>query len=929
MVKVPEDNQSKEGEVDMELRKGLRLAVILLAVHGCSTEMSEPEVIKKVNVYIDSEKYKEAIITLKSFIKSNPDGYEIRILAGDVYLNSGDYWSAEKEYSRALENGAPEARITPKIAQTLFYKGDHDSLLKLATAALDGAGKSEVLTYQGLAHALRRDFSGADARLQDASKYNAESDFVLATMAKVDVLRGNHDRARQLVERTLKTNPQCQYCWSVLGDLEFAESQYAKAVENYAKAVDLGSFYSQDYFKRAISYIYLGNYEKAKADLSRLSNTYGATAETEFAHGLIEYDKKEYQEAAAYFDNSLKLRSDHVLSLFYMALAQHSLENYERAEFFAQKVVAMDKSNVSANSLLASILDKQGRYSEAANQLKSQYRNSPQSMVYYTNLLVRSGRTGEAIAVMHEIAELYPDSAEVMAKLGTLMLSTGDQTGIDKLEAALELDADYYYADTALALNHLQNKDFDQALEGANRIKGSFPELSLPYGISGRTYMAMGDENKALNEFKAGCELMPGDTDTCISYGALLAKQDELDKAEAVYEQVMKIHPNLPQGYLSLSAIHAAEGDFGKFAEVLERGIKHTGDLMPRLVLSRYYLSSNQTNKVFPLFDGIERQHADSVGMYDVLAKANLQAHNYQAAKFNLDKWIALDRISAEARYLMSIAEAGLKNASRAERSLTKSYELDPNYAPTRLALAKTAIVRKNLESAQEHYRFLAKSNPDDGEVLKLKASIEELSGNNAAALETYKSLFSENPTHLNMMLLSQQYWNVGDQTAALKLRESWAEDHKDSVQAQMALADVYTSLDEKSKAIRQYRQVVELDQNHFIALNNLAWLLKDTAPKEALAYSEQAYKINPESLHVLDTMALVLGKNGDYNRAKRTIDRVVDRAPDNLTFKYHRALIDAEAGHKESAKRILAGLVDVDFPEKSAAKALLQTISQ
>ena len=72
-----------------------------------------------------------------------------------------------------------------------------------------------------------------------------------------------------------------------------------------------------------------------------------------------------------------------------------------------------------------------------------------------------------------------------------------------------------------------------------------------------------------------------------------------------------------------------------------------------------------------------------------------------------------------------------------------------------------------------------------------------------------------------------------------------------------------------------------------------------------------------------------MLGKNGDYNRAKRTIDRVVDRAPDNLTFKYHRALIDADAGHKESAKRILASLEGSDFPEKGAATDLLRSINQ
>lgn len=913
----------------MELRKGLGLAVFCLAIYGCSTELSEPEVIKKVNTYIDNEEYKEAVITLKNYLKANPDVYEARILAGNVYLSSGDYWSAEKEYTRALENGAPEARLTPRIAQARFYKGDIDGLLQLSTASLDTEGKASVLAYQGLALALRQDYEGADARLQDAVKYNAESDFVRAAMAKVDVLQGNHTQARELVEQTLQTSPQCQYCWSVLGDLEFSQGAYDKAAEDYSQAIELGSFFFQDYFKRAISHIYLGHEEQAKADLSRLASVYGPSAETEFAYGLIEFNKKEYQEASVYLDKSLKLRSDHSLAMFYMAMTQYALENYERAEFFAQKVVAMDSKNESANSLMASILEKRGRHSEAANYLSRQYRNTPQSMVQYTNMLVEAGRTAEAIVVMNEIAELYPDSAEVMAKLGTLMLSTGDQAGVEKLEAALQLDADYYYADSVLALNHLRNNEFSKALATAERIKSSDPELSLPYGIAGRTYMAMADNDKALAEFKAGCELTPGDTDTCLSYGALVAQLGDLDKAQTIYEGVIKAHPSLSQGYVSLSAVHAAEGDYEQFIEVLERGVKNTDEVMPRLVLARYYLTSNQAAKVFPLFQGIDSRQADSIGVYDVLAKANLQAQNFQAAKFNLDKLISLDRSSAEAWYLMSMAEAGLKNPGRAERALERSLQLDPEYYPTRLALAKTAIVRRDLDEATKHYQHMTDNHPTSEEVLKVKAGIEELSGDNAAALGTYQRIFADNATYLNMMLLSQQHWNVGDQSAALKLRESWAAEHKDSIPAQMALADVYTSLADTGKAIRQYQQVVELDKNHFVALNNLAWLLKDSSPKEALAYSEQAYKINPESLHVLDTMALVLVKNGDYNRAKRTIDRVIDRAPDNLTFKYHSAVIDADAGHKESAKRMLASLVDFDFPEKNAAIDLLKTISQ
>lgn len=911
----------------MELRKGLGLLAVLLTIHGCSTDMSEPEVIKKVNLYIEEEKYKEAVITLKDYIKSNPGSSEVRVLAGDVYLSYGDFWSAEKEYTRALDNGAPEAQLAPKIAQARFHKGDMDGLLKVSAASLDAEGKATVLGYQALALALRQDYTGADSRLQDALKYDADSDFVMATMAKVDVLKGRHDEAREQVEKLLQGNQQCQYCWSVLGDLEFSESRYDKAIENYSHAIEYGSFFSQDYFKRALSYIYLDDHSKAAADLSRLSNLFGANAETEFAYGLIAYRKKEYQDASDHFDKSLKLRSDYPLTLFYMALTQYELKNYERAELMAQKVVATNKNNESADSLMASILDKRGRFSEAANYMAPHYQNTQQSMIYYVNLLVRAGRSAEAIEVMNEIAAENPDSPEVMAKLGTLMLSTGDQAGVQKLQAALELDSDYYYADSTLALNHLLNKEYDEALVAAERIKTSYPDLSLPYAIAGRTYLAMDEADKAISEFRAGCELTPGDTDNCMSYAALLVQQGDVAGAQTAYEQVIQTHPDVPQGYLSLAALHANRGDFKRFEEVLGKGVKNTDDLAPRLVLARYYLAASRADQVFPLLQAA--RYGDSIGALDVLAKANLQTRNFQAAKHNLDKLISLGQNTAEVWYLTSVVEAGLQNARRSATALDKASQLDPEYYPVRIALARKAIYNRDIDGAKKHYQVMVNDHADKEDTLKVKAAIEELEGDSRAALGTYEQLFASNKSFSNMVQLSQQYWNLNDRNKALQLRKSWADEHQDSVPAQMALADVYSSLDDKNNAIRQYQRVIELDKNHFVALNNLAWLLKDSNPRQALAYSERAYKINPDSIHVLDTMALVLDKNGDYNRAKRTIERVVDRDPDNPTFKYHSALIDANAGHKESARKVLASLVDFDFPEKNAAKDLLKTVSQ
>ncbi len=126
-----------------------------------------------------------------------------------------------------------------------------------------------------------------------------------------------------------------------------------------------------------------------------------------------------------------------------------------------------------------------------------------------------------------------------------------------------------------------------------------------------------------------------------------------------------------------------------------------------------------------------------------------------------------------------------------------------------------------------------------------------------------------------------------------------------------------------------EYEQIVQLDPDNAVALNNLAWHIREEEPARALEYIRHASSIAPDSADVLDTLAVVEYINKDYKQAQRSIERALRQSPNNPSLIYHSAMISAALGDSASAIDILEGLLDgsIEFPETSQANELLMAL--
>ena len=145
-----------------------------------------------------------------------------------------------------------------------------------------------------------------------------------------------------------------------------------------------------------------------------------------------------------------------------------------------------------------------------------------------------------------------------------------------------------------------------------------------------------------------------------------------------------------------------------------------------------------------------------------------------------------------------------------------------------------------------------------------------------------------------------------------------------------LELANRYIELGKLKEAMRQYQQILDVSENNVIALNDLAWYLKETDLDKALYFAEKAYALASESPTVLDTLSMVLLENGETARARRFIDRALVIKPGDPTLLYHRLLILENNSDKKELAIELGKLLEKEknFPERADAELLFKRLT-
>jgi uncharacterized protein (TIGR03790 family) len=132
---------------------------------------------------------------------------------------------------------------------------------------------------------------------------------------------------------------------------------------------------------------------------------------------------------------------------------------------------------------------------------------------------------------------------------------------------------------------------------------------------------------------------------------------------------------------------------------------------------------------------------------------------------------------------------------------------------------------------------------------------------------------------------------------------------------SQLALALLAEKDNDFDKAIERYRAILQNDDKHIAALNNLAYALavRKNQPKEALPFAQRAYLLTREQALTGDTLAWVYHLLGDDKTALPLLREAARRVPQHATIRWHLAAVLANMGQADAALESVETAIRLD----------------
>ena len=283
----------------------------------------------------------------------------------------------------------------------------------------------------------------------------------------------------------------------------------------------------------------------------------------------------------------------------------------------------------------------------------------------------------------------------------------------------------------------------------------------------------------------------------------------------------------------------------------------------------------------------------------------------------------------AKAHYLLASAYAVANRATDSVNELQKALAIAPDYPRARIALAKLRLTQNKLEAARKQVSVLSQQHPRMPEVIALEGELALREGKPKEAVAAFRRLAEQAPSTSAMIELAQAQLQAGHSEDATDTLSGWVKDHPADIQSRMALGNLYLRRKQLAEAQQEFEVVVKSSPKNVLALNNLAWLLRESHPTAALKYALQAVNLAPKAPPVLDTYGILLLNQGKVDKAVESFRQAVDIAPAYAPARYHLALGLVRAGKKEKARDELDKLLSqsVEEPTKTEARKLLKSL--
>lgn len=682
------------------------------------------------------------------------------------------------------------------------------------------------------------------------------------------------------------------------------------------------------------------------------------------------------------------------LGNYYLAPSKRTPEMIAEAERLAKDVLQKDPNHIEGHILMATVLFAQGNQDGARAELEHAIELDPKRVEsilslarYYMN--VRDAAKAEetfrrALAVNETSAVVHTEYGKFLVQVGR-----GEQAEAE-FRRAVEVEPNNRDARFVLASFYLVNKQLDKAEEAYKALAELDKDKPEGRAILADFYSSIGRYDDAINLYRDIVAKAPDYSRGRYRLSEILLQRGDVAGATEQVEAVLKTNPRDMQALLLRSRIRLQGGDPDGITKAIE-DLKEVLNQEPNSRAGLYYMAeaSFRNGKV----EQARAFAADLVKFYpDYLPAKLMQAQITLAANDAAGAVIQtnelMDRLSkaapdadtspqmltelrARTLSLRGTAELQLGKTKPARDDMTAARDLAPNAPASYNNLAIVALAENKMDEAAGLYEralsldsanfdalnglinnIYAKQSkfdlahqrvdqalsgqPNNPALHFLKAQVYGFEQNNQGAEGELRRALEIDPNYLAAYsALGALFVHNNQQEQAIAEYRKILERKPDDATTYTLIGMLEDSRGNRDAAVESYRKAVQIDPNAAIAANNLAWnyaVYGKGNLDEAVALAQGVVQKYPDVAGFIDTLGWVYYKKGLPGPAAEQLEKVVAKAGDSASYRFHLGMALAGKGDKAGARRELEqalrlGEKQPNFTDADEARRTLATL--
>lgn len=485
------------------------------------------------------------------------------------------------------------------------------------------------------------------------------------------------------------TDDKLSYEERRLFDYYFYEAQNAKAIADYASALDflqqcalmdstnadvnynLGAIYSLGNVYKSIDpekSKALNFFRKAVAYDSENQDYRTALALTSLEINMAKTDNRDFNEAIDAYEKLIKQDPEKIDLYLYLAEAYRLAENYPKAVEqlnTVEKIVGLnEKISMQKFSLYSLMNEKKKGFAEAEKYIQ-EYPDEIRYYIMLGNLYVEDQKYKEALAIYNKAKLIDENDPYLITSMANYYERSGNVAEANKtLHDALfntKIDPDIkvqILSDYLNKINNKNTKDLEETLTLMDTLIVQHPQESQFNYIYGEVLLLLNKKDEARFQFQVFAESNPTNP---MGWEQLIRTSfpDSLTIAKEVCEKAISYIPEGTMFYLYLSSVHHIEKDYKGALEILIRcdsvGSKENA-----------YLQSELYGRMGDLYHQLEQKDSAFV-YYD------------KALEYNPNNIQVLNNYS----YYLSVIRKDLDRAEKMSSLTVKAEPTNPTYLDT------------------------------------------------------------------------------------------------------------------------------------------------------------------------------------------------------------------------------------------------------